>query len=324
MKLGGLHHVTAVTSKAQANFDFYTQVLGMRLVKKTVNQDDVSAYHLFYADKLGSPGTDLTFFDWAIGPNRNGPGSIANTALRVPSRSALVWWADHLTQHGIEHSGITGFHGHEMINFSDPEGQRLSLVNDEGAPDGGIHWEKSPILAEYAIRGLYASTLIVRQLDPTERVLTEAMGYERAAEHKEGPNERMVVFELDGGGAGKEIWVIEQPDQPHGQLGAGGVHHIAFRVADDEAQRYWRERLTSRGLRVSGFIDRFYFRSIYFRIPGGLLFEIATDGPGFTADEDLDTLGEQLALPPFLEPQRARIEAGLKPIETALAYPEVT
>jgi glyoxalase family protein len=135
MKLGGLHHVTAVTSKAQDNFSFYTQLLGMRLVKKTVNQDDVSAYHLFYADKLGSPGTDLTFFDWPLGPNRNGPGSIANTALRVPSRAALAWWADRLTQHGIEHSGIAGFHGHEMINFADPEGQRLSLVNDEGAPD---------------------------------------------------------------------------------------------------------------------------------------------------------------------------------------------
>lgn len=318
MKLGGLHHVTAVTSKAQDNFSFYTQLLGMRLVKKTVNQDDVSAYHLFYADKLGSAGTDLTFFDWPLGPNRNGPGSIANTALRVPSRAALAWWADRLTQHGIEHSGIAGFHGHEMINFADPEGQRLSLVNDEGAPDGGIPWEKSPIPAEYAIRGLYASTLILHRLDPTERVLTEVLGYERAAEYKTGSNERTVVFELDGGGAGKEIWAIEQPDQPHGQLGAGGVHHVAFRVADDEAQRQWRERLTSHGLGVSGFIDRFYFRSIYFRIPGGILFEIATDGPGFTADEDLETLGEQLALPPFLEPHRAKIEAGLKPIETAV------
>jgi glyoxalase family protein len=318
MKLNGLHHVTAVTAKAQENFNFYTQVLGMRLVKKTVNQDDVSAYHLFYADKLGSPGTDLTFFDWAMGPNRNGPGSIASTALRVPSRKALVWWAGYLTRQGIEHSGVVDFHGHEMINFTDPEGQHLSLVNDEDAPDGGIPWEKSTILAEYAIRGLYASTLIARRLDLTERVLTEVMGYERAAEYETGPDERTVVYELDGGGAGKEIWVVEQPKQPHGQLGAGGVHHIAFRVADDEAQRYWRERLVSYGLGVSDFIDRFYFHSIYFRIPGGFLFEIATDGPGFTADEDLETLGEQLALPPFLEPHRARIAAGLKPIETVV------
>jgi glyoxalase family protein len=318
MKLNGLHHVTAVTSKAQENVNFYTQVLSMRLVKKTVNQDDVSAYHLFYADKLGSPGTDLTFFDWPIGPNRNGPGSIANTALRVPSLKALKWWADYLTQQGITHSGVVVFHGHEMINFTDPEGQHLSLLNDENAPEEGIPWEKSPIPAEYAIRGLYASTLIVRKLDLTEQVLTEAMGYERAAEYETGPDERTVVYELDGGGAGKEIWVIEQPDQPRGQLGAGGVHHIAFRVPDTEAQHYWRERLVSYGLSVTDFIDRFYFQSIYFRIPGGILFEIATDGPGFTADEDLEALGEQLALPPFLEPHRARIEAGLKPIGTAV------
>jgi len=319
MKLNGLHHVTAVTAKAQENFRFYTRTLGMRLVKKTVNQDDVSAYHLFYADKLGSPGTDLTFFDWAIGPNRNGPGSIASTALRVPGRTALEWWAEYLTGQGIDHSGLVDFHGHELIEFADPEGQRLALVNDDGAPDGGIPWESSPTPAEYAIRGLYASTLIVGQLEPTERVLTEVMGYERAAEYKTGTNERTVVYELSGGGAGKEIWVVEQPERPRGQLGAGGVHHIAFRVADGQAQRYWRERLTAYGLGVSDFIDRFYFQSIYFRIPGGILFEIATDGPGFTADEDLETLGEQLALPPFLEPHRASIEAGLKPIETVPA-----
>ena len=320
MKLNGLHHVTAVTAKARDNYRFYTEVLGMRLVKKSVNQDDVSAYHLFYADKLGTPGTDLTFFDWAaIGPNRNGPGSIANTALRLPSHAALEWWANRLTRQGLEHSDIVNFHGHELLNFTDPEGQHLSLVNDEDAADGGTPWERSPIPAEYAIRGLYASTLIVRQLELTELVLTEVMGYERAAEYQTGPNERTVVYELAGGGAGNEIWVVEQPGQPAGQLGAGGVHHIAFRVADREAQRYWRERLVSVGLGVSDFIDRFYFQSIYFRIPGGILFEIATDGPGFTADEDLATLAERLALPPFLEPHRAMIEAGLKPLETARA-----
>jgi len=318
MKLNGLHHVTAVTAQAQANFTFYTQVLGMRLVKKTVNQDDVSAYHLFCADKVGSPGTDLTFFDWALGPNQNGPGSIAATALRVPSRVALEWWNGHLTQHGIKHSGIVDFHGHNLINFTDPEGQHLSLVNDEGAANAGIPWEKSPIPTEYAIRGLYASTLIVRQLDATAQILTEVMGYDRVAEYETGPNERTVVYELSGGGAGKEIWLVEQPHQPGGQLGAGGVHHIAFRVANSEEQSYWRERLLSFGLGVTDFIDRFYFRSIYFRIPGGMLFEIATDGPGFTADEDLESLGEQLALPPFLEPHRITIEAGLKPIATVL------
>jgi glyoxalase family protein len=204
-----------------------------------------------------------------------------------------------------------------MLNFTDPEGQHLSLVNDDGAAGGGTPWEKSPIPAEYAIGGLYASTLIVRRLEPTEPVLTEVMGYERTAEYNTGPQERTIVYELAGGGAGQELWVIEQPDQPDGRLGAGGVHHIAFRVADGEAQSYWRERLVSYGLNVTDIIDRFYFRSIYFRIPGGILFEIATDGPGFTADEDLATLGERLALPPFLEKHRTQIEAGLKPLETA-------
>jgi glyoxalase family protein len=316
MTLNGLHHVTAVTARAQDNVDFYTQVLGMRLVKKSVNQDDVSAYHLFYADKLGTPGTDLTFFDWAMGPNHNGPGSIASTALRVPSREALAWWADYLTRRSIQHSGIVTFHSHEMINFTDPEGQHLSLVSDEGAAGGGGPWEKSPIPTAYAIRGLFAATLIVPQVNLTERVLTQVMGYERVAEYVTGANERRVVYELNGGGAGKEIWVVEQPGRASGHLGAGGVHHIAFRVPDDETQHAWRERLVSYGLGVSDFIDRFYFHSIYFRIPGGFLFEIATDGPGFTADEDLERLGERLALPPFLEPHRVRIEAGLKPIET--------
>ncbi len=318
MKLNGLHHVTAVTAQARQNVAFYTQVLGMRLVKKTVNQDDVSAYHLFYADKTGSPGTDLTFFDWPVGPNRNGAGSIAATALRVPGRAALKWWSNYLTQQNIEHSGIVDFHGHALINFTDPEGQRLSLVDDEGAAGGGIPWEKSAISTEHTIRGLYAATLIVRKLEPTARILTEAMGYTRTATYESDSNGQTTVFELDGGGAGKELWVMEQPEGPRGELGAGGVHHIAFRVPNDEAQQYWRERLAVHNLRVTDVIDRFYFRSIYFRIPGGLLFEIATDGPGFTADEKLETLGEKLALPPFLEPQRERIEAGLKPLESAV------
>lgn len=317
MELHGLHHVTAVSGRAQANVDFYTQVLGMRLVKKTVNQDDVSAYHLFYGDEVGNPGTELTFFEWPqMGPNRNGPGSIAQTALRVPSREALEWWAQRLDERGVKHEGLSEFHGHASINFADPEEQQLSLVDDGGAP-GGTPWPKSPVPMEYAIRGLFASTLMVRQLEPTALVLTQVMGYQPVAEYPSAhhPSERTVVFALDEGGAGKELYVVEQPNRPSGQLGIGGVHHIAFRTPNVQEQTQWMNQLHAVGLRTSGLVDRYYFQSLYFRIPGGFLFEIATDGPGFATDEPADHLGERLALPPFLEPRRAQIEAGLKPID---------
>lgn len=312
MKVNGLHHVTAVTAQAQGNVDFYTGVLGMRMVKRTVNQDDVSAYHLFYADRVGNPGTDLTFFDWAAPPNRNGAGSISHTALRVSGRESLEWWAERLTQHGIAHSGISEFHGHAQIRFADPEGQQLSLVDDEGVP-GGEPWEESPVPAEHAIRGLFASTLTVRDAAPLARVLTEVMGYEQTESYETGAG-TIHVFEVNGGGAGNELYVDEQPNAAPGRLGAGGVHHVAFRVDNPEVEREWRQRLLQNGISVSQQIDRFYFQSIYFRVPGGALFEIATDGPGFATDEDEEHLGETLALPPFLEPQRAEIEAGLKPI----------
>lgn len=317
MELRGLHHVTAVTGQAQANVNFYTQVLGMRLVKKTVNQDDVSAYHLFYGDEVGNPGTELTFFEWPrLGPNQNGPGSIAKTWLRVPSLAALEWWSERLDQRGIIHQGITNFNGRAVIYLTDPEGQELALVDDGGAP-GGTPWSKSPAPAEHAIRGLFASTLIVPQLKPTAFVLTEIMGYQTVAEVASAnpSGERMVVFALDQGGAGKELYVVEQTHAPFGQLGIGGVHHIAFRTPNGDEQIEWMERLHRSGLRTSGLVDRYYFQSLYFRIPGGILFEIATDGPGFATDEPAEHLGERLALPPFLEPRRAQIEAGLTPVQ---------
>lgn len=317
MKLHGLHHVTAVTGQAQANVDFYTQVLGMRLVKKTVNQDDVSAYHLFYGDERGNPGTELTFFEWPrLGPNRNGPGSIAKTWLRAPSREALEWWSECLDRRGIVHQGITEFNGRAVIHLTDPEGQELALVDDGGAPSGRP-WSQSPVPTQYAIRGLFASTLIVSQLKPTAFVLTEIMGYrpiiEIASADRSG--QRMIIFALEEGGAGKELYLIEQAHAPFGQLGIGGVHHIAFRTPNGEEQTGWMERLHRAGLRTSGLVDRYYFQSLYFRIPGGILFEIATDGPGFATDEPVEHLGERLALPPFLEPRRAQIEAGLTPVQ---------
>lgn len=315
MQLHGLHHVTAVTAQIANNVTFYTQTLGLRLVKKSVNQDDVSAYHLFYADKLGSPGTDMTFFDWpTIGPDRRGTDSIVNTMFRVNGRAALEYWVTRFDQLGVRHEGITQFNGRDILRFDDPEGQRLTLVDDQGAPFEGEIWLGAGIPEEHAIRGFYGAALSTPSLDYLAPILTQLLGWEETTRLTNAAGETVAIYSMDGGGPGGEIHVVEQPQSPGARLGAGGVHHIAFRVANDNEQRYWRQRLVSARLPVSQFIDRYYFRSIYFRISDGILFEIATDEPGFTADESLETLGERLALPPFLEPRRAEIEAGLKPI----------
>lgn len=315
MQLHGLHHVTAVTAQIANNVTFYTQTLGLRLVKKSVNQDDVSAYHLFYADKLGSPGTDMTFFDWpTIGPDRRGTDSIVNTMFRVNGRAALEYWVTRFDQLGVRHEGITQFNGRDVLRFDDPEGQRLTLVDDQGAPFEGEIWLGAGIPEQHAIRGFYGAALSTPSLDYLAPILTQLLGWEETTRLTNAAGETVAIYSMDGGGPGREIHVVEQPKSPGARLGAGGVHHIAFRVANDNEQRYWRQRLVSARLPVSQFIDRYYFRSIYFRISDGILFEIATDEPGFTADESLETLGERLALPPFLEPRRTEIEAGLKPI----------
>lgn len=315
MQLNGLHHVTSVTAQIGMNADFYTRVLGLRLVKKSVNQDDVSAYHLFYADKVGSPGTDITFFDWPqMGLEQRGTDSIALTAFRVSGREALDYWAERLAAHGVEHEGIETFDGRPALRFTDPEGQRLMLVDDGGAEFEGKLWDGSDVPVEHALRGFYAVMLSIPALRQLEPILTEALQFQRARQAEDTAGRSVLIYEMAGGGPGREVWVVEEPDQPRSRLGAGGTHHVAFRVADRDAQSSWRERLLEAGLYVSPFIDRFYFRSIYFRISNGILFEIATDGPGFGADEDLETLGEKLALPPFLEPRREMIEANLKPI----------
>jgi glyoxalase family protein len=318
MQLNGLHHVTAITAQAARNVAFYTRVLGLRLVKKTVNQDDVSAYHLFYADALGSPGTDLTFFDWPqTGQNRNGTGSIAQVALRAPGREALNWWAGWLRQQGVEHAGVVEEDGQSRILFRDPEGLDLALVDDRGAP-GGVPWERSPVPPDVAIRGLHGVTLMVSSLAPLARVLTQVLGFELAGEHLIGddPRRQVSVFTMASGGPGMEVHVESGAHLMPGRQGSGGVHHVAFRVPGAAEQLAWRERIAQSGLQVTPVIDRFYFQSIYFRVPGSILFEIATDGPGFAADEDVHHLGERLALPPFLEPHRQQIEAGLHPLET--------
>jgi glyoxalase family protein len=314
MQLTGIHHLTAVTANASANHAFYTRTLGMRLVKKTVNQDDVSAYHLFYADGFASPGADLTFFDWPVERERRGTNSIVRTGLRVAGAETLGWWADRLTSLGVSHEGVRERDGRLTLDFQDPEGQRLSLVDDGG--EGPAHpWDRSPVPAQHQIRGLGPIVLSVRDLGPTDVVLTEVMVMRRAREYRDGGT-AVHVYAMGEGGAAAELHVRVEPNLPPAGQGAGGVHHVAFRTPDDDTYLAWAERLRALRVPSSGPVDRFYFKSLYFREPNGILFEIATDGPGFATDEPLESLGEGLALPPFLEPRRREIEAGLKPLAT--------
>ncbi|SDN63353.1 ring-cleaving dioxygenase [Aureimonas jatrophae] len=311
MELTGIHHLTAVTADAPRNHRFYTQVLGMRLVKKTVNQDDVSAYHLFYADGLASPGSDLTFFDWPVPREERGTHAIVETAMRVSGDAALASWRERLVQAGYQPDDIREIDGRATLRFEDFEGQRLALVDDGGRGDAHP-WSRSPVPAGEQIRGLGPITISVPQLGPTDRVLREVLGMTPVRRYAADKAEAQ-VYEMGEGGPAAELHVRVEPDAPPARQGAGGVHHVAFRIPDADYDA-WADRLNGVRLPKSGPVDRFYFRSLYFREPGGILFEIATDGPGFATDEPLDTLGEELSLPPFLENRRVEIERGLKPL----------
>jgi glyoxalase family protein len=280
MQLTGIHHLTAISAKPRDNLAFYTGLLGMRLVKKTVNQDDVSAYHLFYADGKASPGSDLTFFDFPLDPERRGANSISRTGLRVAGAKSLGYWRDRLAKAGGRTSEVVEVDGRLTLPFEDGEGQRLVLIDDGGVGPANP-WEKSVVPTEHQIRGLGPIVLTVQNLARIEQVLTGVMNMRRAREYASPHSTVPVhVFEMGQGGPAAELHVLEQTN-----------------------------------LANSGEIDRFYFRSLYFREPNGILFEIATDGPGFATDEPLEKLGERLALPPFLERRRAEIEAGLKPLD---------
>ena len=307
MNLHGLHHVTAITARARENHDFYTRVLGLRLVKKTVNQDDVSAYHLFYADGAGTPGTDLTFFDWPAAPEQRGTNSIVRTGLRVGSPETLEWWHQRLRAT----AAIGERDGSPVLDFEDSEGQRLSLVVDD--EPATAMWERSPVPPEHQIRGLGPVVLSVRKLASTDRVLRELLGFELARTYAWSGRETNVYRCGGKDGAAREIHVLAEPDAAAARQGAGGVHHLALRTTQSD-YALWAGRLAESGVPNSGPVDRFWFRSLYFRDPNGILFEIATDEPGFSTDEPFDKLGETLSLPPFLEPRRREIEAGLKPL----------
>ncbi len=301
-----IHHVTAVTAQIGENLKFYTGVLGLRLVKRSVNQDDVSAYHLFYADAAGTPGTDMTFFDWpAMGPANSGGATVALTSFRVPGAS-IGWWQERLE---LANTGATrGEDEFERENlwFSDPEGQRLELVADDGLPNITTPWA-SVVPEEHAIRGIMGVDLESARPEGTYRVITELLSFRQAGQ-LDG------IFEMRDESHYARVRLVTSLSRRMGRVGAGGVHHVAFRVEDETELLAMQQKIEAVGIQTSGLINRYYFKSLYFREPGGILFELATDGPGFASDEDAATLGERLALPPFLEPRRAEIEAGLMPL----------
>lgn len=315
MQLTGIHHLTAVSADASGNLRFYKDVLGMRLVKKTVNQDDVRAYHLFYADGEASPGSDLTFFDFPTRREKRGNNSITRTALRVAGVDTLDWWKRRFSENGVPAGDVLKRDGRLTLDFEDPEGQRLALIDDGG--EGEAHpWQGSSVPTAQQIRGLGPITMTVPELEPTELMLAHVMNMRLARTYADptSPDHTVHVFAMGRGGAAAELHVAVRPDLPPAHPGAGGVHHVAFRTPDHMSYDQWAQRLRQLDIPNSGKVDRFYFRSLYFREPGGILFEIATDGPGFATDEPLQKLGEKLALPPFLEPRRAEIEAGLRPL----------
>jgi glyoxalase family protein len=313
MQLAGIHHLTAVTAQASRNHAFYTRTLGMRLVKKTVNQDDVSAYHLFYADGNATPGTDLTFFDWPAARERRGTRSIVRTGLRVGSEASIMWWAQRFAAAAITQAPMATRDGRLTLDFEDFEGQRLTLIADPGSRDSAHPWLKSEVPVEHQVLGLGPITISVPALEPTDEVLRNVMNMRKVREYTLAENVAVHVYEMGLGGAAAELHVAVEPTLPIARPGAGGVHHVAFRTthADYDA---WANRLELLRMPSSGPVDRYYFKSLYFREPNGILFELATDEPGFAVDEPMDSLGEKLALPPFLEGRRQEIEAGLKPL----------
>jgi len=307
-RIPGIHHITAIAGDPQANIDFYAGTLGLRLVKLTVNFDDPGTYHLYYGDGAGSPGTIMTFFPWPGAPGgRTGAGQATATAFAI-SRDSVGFWTERLSQHGVAaEKPVTRF-GEEVIALVDPDGLALELVASDN-PATISAWDRASVAPEHVLRGFHSVTLTHHDSGPTGNLLAEIMGFE-AGEEENGRTR----YRADRQAPGATVDVLRAPQTPLGQVAVGTIHHVAFRTANDTAQLDWQQSLIGKGFDVSPVMDRIYFHSIYFREPGGVLFEIATDPPGFLIDEPVQSLGTGLKLPPWLEAQRGQIERIVMPI----------
>lgn len=312
--LKGIHHVTAITSSAEKNYEFFTYVLGMRLVKKTVNQDDIQTYHLFFADDKGSAGTDMTFFDFPnIRKGVHGTNEIAKTSFRVPTDAALDYWVKRFDRLNVKHNGIREQFGKKTLSFVDFDDQQYQLISDESNKGvaSGTPWQKGPIPLEFAITGLGPIFVRIADFNYFKEVLERVMLFKEI-----GQEDAYHLFEVGEGGNGAQMIVEHNETLPNARQGYGTVHHAAFRVEDRAMLDEWTERFESFGFQTSGYVDRHFFESLYTRVAPQILFELATDGPGFMGDEEYETVGEKLSLPPFLEPRREQIEKLVRPIDT--------
>jgi glyoxalase family protein len=304
----GLHHVTAISRDPQKTLDFYTKILGLRLIKLTVNYDDPSSYHIYFGDDIGHPGTVLTFFPWPGQPRgRKGAGQATNTSFSIP-RESILYWQDRLKSHGVSMEATQKHFGESVLSFEDLDGQGLELVGSKGAEER-TGWTKGPVPNEHTIRGFHSVTLLEEALERTETVLVDTLGFRQV-----GEEEDRFRYEAGKGGTGTTVDILSRPRAQRGFVSVGTVHHVAFRASDDEHQMDLRQEILKADLNVTPVINRNYFHSIYFREHGGVLFEVATDQPGFAIDEPAEQLGTRLALPPWLENSRVEIEKNLPPV----------
>lgn len=318
--LKGIHHVTAITSSAEKNYEFFTNILGMRLVKKTVNQDDIQTYHLFFADDVGGAGTDMTFFDFpGIPKGVHGTNEISKTSFRVPNDVALEYWVKRFDRLEVGNTGIQEQFGKKIISFVDFDDQQYQLISDENNEGvaAGIPWQKGPIPLEHAITGLGPIFIRIANFDYFKEMMEKVLLFKEI--DNEGP---FHLFEVGEGGNGAQVIVEHNSILPQAQQGFGTVHHTAFRVEDRSVLEEWIKRMESFQFHTSGYVDRHFFESLYVRVAPQILFEFATDGPGFMGDEPYETLGEKLSLPPFLEPKRDQIEKLVRPIDTVRSTKE--